>query len=1150
MIRRSSVIIAASLAVLSTFQPGLCFAAAAPAGVHEDVERPQSLRKEIKRFVFSNSTHEAKPAPSPTPLDHIVAQLTTPLPAHSPTTTEPKTTHHAKTTSDNLRLAVPDAQSVAAKSLSLAQHEILLAQQHTTSTSTHHAPSAAAEKAASLSRAASRLLEASEIKAASQIKAASKSKAAAQPSDATSAPSKSQGKPSVSSAAALAGNLPVVGNLLNVNAGATPSTGAHQSSAVAGKSPAIHSTTAKKPTTSDAGVQLLPSKLPNANLRILQQQAASSSPSSPSASSVGTGSQGGKGGSTTSGTTASSSAGAGLLGGLQSVVGSLIPTSSAGVLGPVKSVVDSLVSPIIPGHSTSAAGGVNSQSHQTASPTTASSHAGGLLPVVASLLPTPVLGGLASSKPHVVSSLLNGVVSPLHFSLQTTAPVVDVSSALGGVVSQVKSALPVSSLASVVAAAVPATGTATGQSGAAPVSAGSTPPKSTAQPILPLSDILGSVQSNPAHAVVPSHVTDSLFNALTNALNTNAPTSTTPPGSSGAGAGLSIGANLGIGGSSLLGASLGVGVNVGAQSTSVGVGVAIPASSAINLPVIALPSVTLANGSVVPNPSNIVQSVVSGVSAVVSSVVGGKLPASVPLPTGSVVSNPTNVVQSVASGVASVVQSVGSEVSAIVSSVASGQTPASVTLPNGSVVPSTASANIVSSVAAVLSSVPLSHGDIFPQASGVSPPSGQSTPTLPTGSAALITGSAVANDSSLQSQGSQTSQPSVVAPVGESRVGGQISSVASAVASNAASAVNPSPTSPGPVVSEAGSTVSRTPVPIATVPQVYATKQAGPLTQQPTGYDSMTALLVPSSIIVEPSTSLPSASSDLGPTGLPTDVPLVLYPPSGPVNRPENTELIQIGFLHPLNYDFVWKHQKSQQQIFTYLPLGIAYGLNIEIANITMQTLRAWDTTQDLHYITTLALAWVPADLVETLELIKSTTSSKFYHHPDASVRTLIEMVNPTIPIRADNGTDGGSSTAYGAAPSDTSTSSVNNGAPIGGGIGGSQPVKASSVGIGVGVVFGAAAYGAAMFFVARRYKKRRQSHTRSPGMLNSPVMSHVGPDPAAGAALMSGAMGERAASPYYDNDGRGSRGSGGSGSSARQQISAPVMAENSLGWN
>ena len=335
-----------------------------------------------------------------------------------------------------------------------------------------------------------------------------------------------------------------------------------------------------------------------------------------------------------------------------------------------------------------------------------------------------------------------------------------------------------------------------------------------------------------------------------------------------------------------------------------------------------------------------------------------------------------------------------------------------------------------------------------------------------------------------------------------------------------------------------------TATPVVAPHQHFAGK--GPYTQSPTGYDTSTTQLVPTSIIHGPS-SMPSATS-FGPSTLPSNVPQILYQNGGPGSQPANTRLINIAFRYPLNYLFVYNHTISQQQIFHYIPLGICYGLEIEVTAITMQSLRAWNTYEDVGFVTTLALAWVPEGLVDNLALLVSTSVSRFYRNPDNSTAFLLSMIDNAIPITGSNGTDG-ASTPFGNIPTDTSSAKT-AGAPIGGDIGNSEHVRASSVGIGVGVACGAAAYGAAMFFVARRYKKRRQSHLRSPSMFSSPVMSHAGPDAGAGAALMSGAMGERSASPYYDNDGRaGSRGSGRSGSS-RHQISAPVMAENSLGWN
>ena len=400
-------------------------------------------------------------------------------------------------------------------------------------------------------------------------------------------------------------------------------------------------------------------------------------------------------------------------------------------------------------------------------------------------------------------------------------------------------------------------------------------------------------------------------------------------------------------------------------------------------------------------------------------------------------------------------------------------------------------------------------------------------------SGAAGTDSTVSNDQSVPiTTGHEGSTQS---PEPNETIAAAASLAAQSSAAVAAGATQNSAASPAP-----------TATPVVPPHQQYIGK--GPYTQSPVGSDSSTTQIVPTNILHGPSSTPSVTQGSFGPFSLPSNVPQIIYQNDGPGLQPPSTRLIHLAFLYALNYPFVYNHTLAQQQIFHYIPLGISYGLEIEIAQVTMQCLRLWDTYEDVGYLTTLALAWIPEGLVGSLGLLVSTNHSRFYSNPDNSTAFLLSMINNTIPI-INNNTTNSAFTPFGNIPSDTNSPKT-AGAPIGGDIGNSQHVRASSVGIGVGVSCGAAAYGAAMFFVARRYKKRRQSHLRSPSMFSSPVMSHVGPDAGAGAALMSGAMGARSASPYYDNEGRaGSRGSGRSGSS-RHQISAPVMAENSLGWN
>jgi hypothetical protein len=108
-------------------------------------------------------------------------------------------------------------------------------------------------------------------------------------------------------------------------------------------------------------------------------------------------------------------------------------------------------------------------------------------------------------------------------------------------------------------------------------------------------------------------------------------------------------------------------------------------------------------------------------------------------------------------------------------------------------------------------------------------------------------------------------------------------------------------------------------------------------------------------------------------------------------------------------------------------------------------------------------------------------------------------------------------------------------GGPFGQDTLGHQNVSPSALPITMPVVAGAFLFASAMMIVGRRYKqKRRQTHL----LENSPLQE---PAWMTGGASMS---------PH--NNSRDSQGSANmSGRSIRSQpISAPVMAQNSLGWN
>jgi hypothetical protein len=315
----------------------------------------------------------------------------------------------------------------------------------------------------------------------------------------------------------------------------------------------------------------------------------------------------------------------------------------------------------------------------------------------------------------------------------------------------------------------------------------------------------------------------------------------------------------------------------------------------------------------------------------------------------------------------------------------------------------------------------------------------------------------------------------------------------------------------------------------------------------PIGTGAATTAWLPASIVVQ---SSPIASDDMATTatGIATTLPQAISPPTGIPQKPEGSTLIQLGFNYSLNYAFVVANSNSSAQIFMYLPMGLEYGLSIKPEQVTMNSLTPYDTQNTLGFITTLATAWIPSNMVATLQQSLHQPLSPLYQNPDTSVYQLMQYINPTIPLIPGGPTVGGGAAATGTGAAASATSVQG-----GGGVfntdsqTSSSTTKSTTAGIAMGAIGAAAAYGAAMFFISRRYKKRRSLHRRSSSIVSPSQMRFTGSPALMGGAVMSGGRG----TPGLQNS-RESRGSGRSaGNSARTvEISAPMMAENSLGWN
>lgn len=231
------------------------------------------------------------------------------------------------------------------------------------------------------------------------------------------------------------------------------------------------------------------------------------------------------------------------------------------------------------------------------------------------------------------------------------------------------------------------------------------------------------------------------------------------------------------------------------------------------------------------------------------------------------------------------------------------------------------------------------------------------------------------------------------------------------------------------------------------------------------------------------------------------------------------------------------------------IPAAIAYGLGLDQADVISYGLKPYDTTADLGFITTLAMAYVPSSQVNSLQLDLHSKSAAIYNNPNATLATLMSFVNPAIAILPGQSNDAYSGTDANGNSYGTTNTQQSNAGPIGGDSAQSSSVKGSSVGIGMGAVAGAAIYAAAMVYIARRYRRNRQ--LKRHGRMSSVPTAEYQPQMSQrssggmGGYFMSGGRGNR------ESDGRGSRNSAGSNNRSVREagISAPVMAGNSLGW-
>jgi len=276
-----------------------------------------------------------------------------------------------------------------------------------------------------------------------------------------------------------------------------------------------------------------------------------------------------------------------------------------------------------------------------------------------------------------------------------------------------------------------------------------------------------------------------------------------------------------------------------------------------------------------------------------------------------------------------------------------------------------------------------------------------------------------------------------------------------------------------------------------------------------------------------------------------------MTPFDGVPDADSDSVLIRLGFRYQLNYPWVVAHAESSAQIFEYIPKGLNFGLDIQVAKA--YSLKPFDARSTSGYIATLVLAYIPKDKFDKLDQDRLLPTSDFNNNPVPHIKMLLDLLDPSIPLLAsEEDLNGNAGNAGGPGSKDiNSDTGTDNGGAIGRQAGNSNRNLVSVVG---GSMAAAIVYAGAMFFVARRYRRRRAAarHNRADSISRS---SSPGSDPtgalmssrADAPAFMTGAGGYGATTLANK---RGSDSSGGRASAKTANISGPVMNQNTLGWS
>ncbi|KAF4771972.1 hypothetical protein HAV15_011165 [Penicillium sp. str.  len=228
---------------------------------------------------------------------------------------------------------------------------------------------------------------------------------------------------------------------------------------------------------------------------------------------------------------------------------------------------------------------------------------------------------------------------------------------------------------------------------------------------------------------------------------------------------------------------------------------------------------------------------------------------------------------------------------------------------------------------------------------------------------------------------------------------------------------------------------------------------------------------MPPTIVYVPSiTVIASSSSDQTEKLKATSLPGSITPSNESNEVTEasyDTTLLQLGFNGQLPWPFV--------AIESALP---ALSANDRPVMFALEPYHGWQTT---GYSATLAIFYFPTSKVDLIRDLKVNPNSALYNQASDPIQSQTSMVDPAMPLEfPSNYASGGSDLTDSGGSTDRSDSGSDGDNINGDGSASSSKAKASSAGVGCGVVAGAGAYGAGMFWIPRRYRRRKHPDQRS----------------------------------------------------------------------